>query len=128
RIQCFFDVLRHVTLPQLSYVLWLSFLRFVIFTSQYILLMVVILPDMDLLPMVMMIFILFFVQSALPTLDFFDFSVRSFLASNLCVYMTTHDIAVMAIVSFIWFFKLLLPVMYGSFFVLNVNYLSDNSS
>lgn len=128
RIQCFFDVLRHVTLPQLSYVLWLSFLRFVIFTSQYILLMVVILPDMDLLPMVMMIFILFFVQSALPTLDIFDFSVRSFVASNLYAYITTQDIAVMAIVSFIWFVNLILPAIIGAFFVLNVNYFSDNNS
>lgn len=128
KIQSFFNVLRNVTVSQLANVLLLSFIRFIIFTSQYILLMVVILPEMALLPMVMMIFILFFVQSALPTLDIFDFSVRSFVASNLYAYITTQDIAVMAIVSFIWFVNLILPAIIGSFFVLNVNYFSDNDS
>lgn len=128
KIQSFFDVLRSVTSKQLAHVLLLSFIRFVIFTSQYVLLMVVILPELPFLPMVMMIFILFFVQAALPTLDIFDFSVRSFVASNLYAYITTQDIAVMAIVSFIWFVNLILPAIIGAFFVLNVNYFSDNDS
>lgn len=128
RIQPFFDVLRDVTTSQLGNVLLLSLIRFVIFTSQYIILMVVMLPEINVLPMVMMIFILFFVQSALPTLDIFDFSVRSFVASNLYAYITTQDIAVMAIVSFIWFVNLILPAIIGSVFVLNVNYFGDNNS
>ncbi|WP_236537093.1 lysylphosphatidylglycerol synthase domain-containing protein [Sphingobacterium composti Ten et al. 2007 non Yoo et al. 2007] len=128
RIQPFFDVLRVVTTAQLGNVLLLSLMRFVIFTSQYIILMAVMLPEINVLPMVMMIFILFFVQSALPTLDIFDFSVRSFVASNLYAYITTQDIAVMAIVSFIWFVNLILPAIIGSVFVLNVNYFGDNNS
>lgn len=128
KIQPFFDVLREVNVSQLGYVLLLSLIRFIIFTSQYILLMQVILPDLALLPMILMIFILFFVQSALPTLDIFDFSVRSFVASNLYAYITTQDIAVMAIVSFIWFVNLILPAIIGSVFVLNVNYFGDNNS
>lgn len=128
RIQSFFDVLRDVTTNQLGNVLLLSLIRFIIFTSQYVILMVVILPELSLLPMVMMIFILFFVQSALPTMDIFDFSVRSFVASNLYGYITTQDIAVMAIVSFIWFVNLILPAFIGSVFVLNVNYFGDNNS
>lgn len=128
KIQPFFDVLRAVTITQLGYVLLLSLIRFIIFTSQYVLLMMVILPEMAVLPMIIMIFILFFVQSALPTLDIFDFSVRSFVASNLYAYITTQDIAVMAIVSFIWFVNLILPAIIGSVFVLNVNYLGDSDS
>ena len=128
KIQPFFDVLRDVSLQQLGYVLFLSLVRFIIFTSQYVLLMLVILPEMAVLPMIIMIFILFFVQSALPTLDIFDFSVRSFVASNLYAYITTQDIAVMAIVSFIWFINLILPAIIGSVFVLNVNYFSDSDS
>ena len=128
KVKSFFDVLRHVTTKQLGYVLLLSFIRFFIFTSQYIILMWVILPEISILPMVMMIFILFFVQSALPTLDIFDFSVRSFVASNLYAYITTQDIAIMAIVSFIWFINLILPAIIGAFFVLNVNYFSDRDS
>lgn len=128
KIRPFFDVLLVVNQRELLYVLMLSLLRFTIFTSQYILLMMIIIPDIPMMSMVLMIFILFFVQSVVPTLDIFDFSVRSFVASNLYAYVTTQEIAVMAIVSCIWFVNLILPAIIGSFFVLNVNYISDNNT
>lgn len=128
KIKPFFSVLEDFTLRELWYVLLLSLARFVIFTSQYILLMLVFLPNMPFLAMVLMIFILFFIQSAVPSLDIFDFSVRSFVASNLYSYITTQEIAVMAIVSCIWFVNLILPAIVGSVFVLNVNYVNSNKS
>lgn len=127
-VKPFFAVLQEVSQKELLYVLLISLARFVIFTSQYIILMLTILPEIPLVPMVLMIFILFFVQSALPSLDIFDFSVRSFVASNLYSYVTTQEIAVMAIVSCIWFVNLIFPAIIGAFFVLNVNYISDDNS
>lgn len=128
KIKPFFEVLLYVNQRELLNVLVLSLFRFIIFTSQYILLMLIILPDVPMVSMVLMIFILFFVQAAVPTLDIFDFSVRSFVASNLYAYVTTQEIAVMAIVSCIWFVNLILPAIIGSFFVLNVNYLGDSNT
>jgi hypothetical protein len=128
KVKPFFAVLEEVSTRQLAQVLLISFSRFVIFTSQYVILMLIILPELPTISMVLMIFILFFVQAAVPSLDIFDFSVRSFVASNLYAYITTQEIAVMAIVSCIWFVNLILPAIIGSFFVLNVNYLGDNDS
>lgn len=128
RIKPFFSVLEDFTTRELLRVLYFSLLRFIIFTSQYILLMLVFLPEMPFISMVLMIFILFFIQSALPSLDIFDFSVRSFVASNLYSYITTQEIAVMAIVSCIWFVNLILPAIMGSVFVFNVNYVGGNKS
>ncbi len=128
KIKPFFAVLEDFTIKELATVLMLSAFRFAIFTSQYIILMLIILPDLPLVSMVLMIFIMFFIQSAVPSLDIFDFSVRSFVASNLYAYITTQEIAVMAIVSCVWFVNLILPAIIGAFFVLNVNYISDNKS
>lgn len=128
KVKPFFSVLMDVRTKDLLHVLLLSLARFVIFTSQYVILMLIFLPEVPFVSMVLMIFILFFVQAAVPTLDIFDFSVRSFVASNLYSYVTTQEIAVMAIVSCIWFVNLILPAIIGSFFVLNVNYLSDSNT
>lgn len=128
KVKPFFEVLQDIPLKSLANVLLISLLRFIVFTSQYIILMLVILPDISVLPMILMIFILFFVQAAIPTLDVFDFSVRSFVASNLYAYITTQELAVMAIVSFIWFVNLILPALIGSVFVLNVNYVGDSDA
>ncbi len=123
KIKTFFSVLEDFKTRELAEVLLISLLRFLIFTSQYIILMQVILPSLPFIPMLLMIFILFFIQSALPSLDLFDFSVRSFVASNLYSYITDQEIAVMAIVSCIWFVNLILPAIIGSVFVLRTNYL-----
>ena len=128
RVKPFFSVLEDYTLKELAVVLFNSFARFVIFTSQYIILMEAMLPDLPFVSTVLMIFILFFVQSALPTLDIFDFSVRSFVASNLYSYITTQEIAVMAIVSCIWFVNLILPAIFGSVFVFKINFFGDSKS
>lgn len=128
RIKPFFSILEEFSMTELCKVLMLSFARFLIFTSQYIILMKIILPSLPFVPMVLMVFILFFVQSALPSLDLFDFSVRSFVASNLYSYITDQEIAVMAIVSCIWFVNLILPAILGSVFVLKTNYIGGNDS
>jgi len=128
RIKPFFEVLEHYSMSELSIVLLNSLARFIIFTSQYIILMKLTLPELPLLSMILMIFILFFVQAALPTLDIFDFSVRSFVASNLYSYITTQEIAVMAIVSCIWFVNLILPAVFGSIFVFKINFFGDTNT
>lgn len=128
KIKPFFEVLEHYSARELSIVLVNSLARFIIFTSQYIILMKLTLPELPLFSMVFMIFILFFVQAALPTLDIFDFSVRSFVASNLYAYITTQEIAVMAIVSCIWFVNLILPAIFGSIFVFKINFFGDTNS
>ena len=128
KIKPFFAVLDDFSSRELAYVLLLSAARFAIFTSQYVILMLAFLPELPLISMVLMIFIMFFIQSAVPSLDIFDFSVRSFVASNLYAYITTQEIAVMAIVSCVWFVNLILPAIIGSFFVFNVNYISDRKS
>ncbi len=128
KVKPFFVVLEDYSVRELAYVLWLSTCRFAIFTSQYIILMLVFLPELSIVSMIPMIFILFFIQSAVPSLDIFDFSVRSFVASNLFAYITTQELAVMAIVSCVWFVNLIFPAIIGAFFVFNVNYISDNRS
>lgn len=121
----FFEILTRYSRRELVIVFLNSLARFVIFTSQYCILMVVIIPDIDFLPMLLLIFILFFVQAALPTLDLFDFGVRSVTASYLYAHITDQDIAVMAIASCIWFINLILPAILGSVFVLKINFFGD---
>src|SRR5690606_4930595 len=119
KIKPFFSILEDFTPRELLHVILLSLLRFVIFTSQYVLLMLVFLPMLPFVSKFLMIFILFFIQSAFPSLDIFHFSVRSFVATNLYNYITSQEIAIMAIVTCIWFINLILPPIIGSVFVLN---------
>lgn len=122
----FFEILTRYSRRELLLIFLNSLARFVIFTSQYCILMLVLIPDIDFMPMLLLIFILFFVQAALPTLDLFDFGVRSVTASYLYGHITDQDIAVMAIASCIWFINLILPAILGSVFVLKINFFGDS--
>ena len=126
KLHRFFEILTRYNRRELGVVFLNSLARFVIFTSQYCILMLVIIPEIDFLPMLLLIFILFFVQTALPTLDLFDFGVRSITASYLYAHITDQDIAVMAIASCIWFINLILPAILGSVFVLKINFFGDS--
>ncbi|WP_079716398.1 lysylphosphatidylglycerol synthase transmembrane domain-containing protein [Parapedobacter luteus] len=128
RFHRFFEILTRYSRRELALVFLNSLARFVIFTSQYCILMLVIIPGIEFLPMLLMIFILFFVQSALPTLDLFDFGIRSVTASYLYAHITDQDIAVMAIASCVWFINLILPAILGSVFVLKINFFGDTAN
>ena len=77
--------------------------------------------------MMMMVFILFFVQSALPSLDLLDIGVRNFTASFFFMYITDQKIAVMAAVSSIWLINIIIPAILGSVFVLKLKFFDRNS-
>ena len=127
KLHRFFEILTRYSRRELMTVFANSLARFIIFTSQYCILMLVIIPDIEFVPMLLLIFILFFVQAALPTLDLFDFGVRSITASYLYAHITDQDIAVMAIASCVWFINLILPAILGSVFVLKINFFGDTT-
>jgi hypothetical protein len=89
--------------------------------------MQVLIPDLPFFEMLMMIFILFFVQSALPSLDLFDVGVRSLTASYFFGFLTDMNIAIMAIAACIWFVNLIIPAIVGSFFTFKIKFF-DNST
>jgi uncharacterized membrane protein YbhN (UPF0104 family) len=110
--------------------LWKVFLycigRFAVFTTQYCLVIHLLIPQIPLFEMVMMIFILFFIQSALPSLDLLDVGVRSMTATYFFGYITDHDVAIMAATACIWLINLIIPAILGSVFVLKLNFFGNN--
>lgn len=126
KYQRFFGLLLRYDLKKLRVIFLYSVIRYSLFTSQYCLLMQVLIPDLPFFEMVMMIFILFFVQSALPSLDLLDVGVRSLTASYFFGFLTDMNIAIMAIAACIWFVNLIVPAIIGSFFTFKIKFFDSN--
>ncbi|WP_245977380.1 lysylphosphatidylglycerol synthase domain-containing protein [Albibacterium indicum] len=118
----FFDLLLRYEKKELRKIFLYSVARFIIFTLQYCILIAVLLPSIPAVQMVLLIFILFFVQSALPSLDLFDVGVRGITASYFFGFVTDQIVAVMAITACVWFVNLIIPAIIGSFFVFKINF------
>lgn len=127
KYQRFFSILLCYDQAKLRKIFLFSALRYLVFTSQYCLLMQILIPELPFIEMVMMIFLLFFVQSALPSLDLFDVGVRSITASYFFGFLTDQNVAIMAIAACIWFVNLIIPAVIGSFFTFKINFFGTNN-
>lgn len=123
----FFDIMGRYKSEQLLDIMWFCLARFFVFSFQYYLVIHLLMPSLAIFPVMMMVFILFFIQSALPSLDLLDIGVRNFTASIFFNYITDQKIAVMAAVSSIWLINLIIPAILGSVFVLKLRFFDRTS-
>lgn len=118
----FFDIIGRYRFRELINIMLFCLSRFFVFSFQYYLVIHLLMPQIPVFPMMMMVFILFFIQSALPSLDLLDVGVRSMTASAFFVYITDQKLAVIAAVSSIWLINLIIPAILGSVFVLKLKF------
>jgi uncharacterized membrane protein YbhN (UPF0104 family) len=123
----FFDIMARYKKPELIKIILFCLARYSVFSFQYYLVIHLLIPDISAVPMMLMVFILFFVQSALPSLDLLDIGVRNGTAAYLFSFITGQQIAVMAAVSSIWLINLIIPAILGSAFVFNLKFFDRNS-
>lgn len=122
KYQKYFGVLTRFKKKELLMVLFYSLARYSVFTSQYLLILHFLIPDLPFFPSALMIFILFFVQSSLPSLDILDVGVRTLTATYFFKFITPHEIVVIACTALIWLVNLIIPAILGSLFIFKPNF------
>ncbi len=121
----FFSILARYKKADLLRVLMYCLSRFIVFTTQYCLIIHLLIPEIPVLSMVMIMFIIFFIQSALPSLDLLDIGVRALTATYFFGFVTNQDVAIMAATACIWLVNLIIPAILGSVFVLKLNFFGN---
>ncbi len=101
-------------------ILNLSFLRFIVFVVQYILVLQLLHVKIDLANAVCTTCVLFLVLAILPTIPFADVGIRSEAGTQLFGLLTPDVFGIVATTSLIWFINLIIPSIAGSLFLLNV--------
>jgi hypothetical protein len=122
----YFSVLNQYHQKELVIIMLLSLSRFAVFTSQYLLIIHFLIPQLTFTDSALMVFILFFIQSALPSLDLLDIGVRSLTATYFFGFITQQEIAIMASTALIWLVNLIIPAILGSFFVFKLNFFDQH--
>lgn len=118
----FFSILAKYKKADLFRILAYSFARFFVFTTQYCLIIHLLIPEIHIPSMVLIMFIIFFIQSSLPSLDLLDIGVRAMTATYFFGFVTNQDVAIMAATACIWLINLIIPAILGSVFVLKLNF------
>jgi uncharacterized membrane protein YbhN (UPF0104 family) len=122
KYQRFYAILAKYKKEELLRILLLSLLRYSIFTTQYILMFLWLIPGLNIKDILMLVPILFFVQSTLPSLDLLDIGIRSVTALFFFKYVTAQNTAVVACIASIWLINIIIPAILGSYFVFKLNF------
>jgi hypothetical protein len=126
RFSGLFNVLSSYNKRELSSIFAYSAARYAVFTCQYYLIIHMLLPHLAAGPMLGMVFILFFIQSALPTLDLVDVGVRAMTATYFFHFITQEEVAIIASTAFIWLVNLIIPAILGAAFVFKIRLFDTN--
>ncbi|WP_410478426.1 hypothetical protein [Pedobacter nyackensis] len=118
----FYSILGRYSKKELLNILLFCLARYIVFSSQYFILFFWLIPQINYMDILMMVSILFFVQSTLPSLDLFDIGVRSVTASYFFSFVTKQDVAVIACTASIWLINIIIPAILGSYFVFKLNF------
>ena len=121
----FFNILAKYKKRDLVRILIYCLARFTVFTTQYCLVIYLLIPEIAFFSMIMILFILFFIQSALPSLDLLDIGVRALTATYFFGFVTNQEVAIMAATASIWLVNLIIPAIMGSVFVLKLNFFGN---
>jgi uncharacterized membrane protein YbhN (UPF0104 family) len=103
-------------------VLLLSLLRYAIFSFQYYVLLKIFIPELILSDSLMMISLIFFVQSILPSFTLAELGVRGAVAVYFFSHITNYSQGVIAAAFSLWLINIILPSLIGIFFVIKANF------
>jgi hypothetical protein len=122
----FFDVMGQYKFAELVNIMGFCLTRFFVFSFQYYLVIHLLIPGIPLFVVLMLVFIVLFIQSALPSLDLLDVAIRSTAAATFFAYVTDQQIAVIAAFTSIWLINLIIPAILGSVFIFKLNFFGRN--
>ncbi len=121
RLEKYINPLDLLSVKELGIALLYSALRYVVFTTQYILLIKVFGIEITWEIGFILVSSIFFAQTVLPTLEFLGLLIKGELALFFLAYVTDLDLSILAAAFAIWIINLLIPALLGSLFLMGVN-------
>ncbi|WP_231425882.1 lysylphosphatidylglycerol synthase domain-containing protein [Pedobacter sp. Leaf250] len=118
----FYSILGRYRKEELFKIMLFCLARYIVFSSQYFILFMWLIPGLHYMDIIMMTCLLFLIQSALPSLDLFDVGIRSVTAVELFKHITDQHVAVIACTASIWLINIIIPAILGTYFVFKLNF------
>lgn len=111
--------------PDLGYTLLLSLLKYMIFATQYALLLHIFVPGLLWSQVYMTIALIYLAQSVLPGFAITELGIRGSVAIFFFGYLTSGPGAVLLAAFSLWLINIILPALTGTYFIIKAH-LFDN--
>lgn len=97
----------------------LGICRYIVFSHQYYFLFLAFDVELPYLTLIATIAVVYFLASSLPTFQFLDFAVKGSVAIYFFGILGVNEWIVVFISTLMWFLNVVLPVIIGTYYVLN---------
>jgi hypothetical protein len=101
--------------------IFLGICRYLVFSHQYYFLFLAFDVDLPYFSLIATISSVYFLASSLPTFQFLDFAVKGSVAVYFFGILGVNEWIVIFISTLMWFLNVVLPVVIGTYYVLNFN-------
>ncbi|MFN5705666.1 MAG: hypothetical protein ACK45U_07420, partial [bacterium] len=108
---------------QVVIILLFAFIRYLIFSTQYLLIIKYVDPSLSISNIVMMTSLIFLAQSILPSFAITEIMMRGSVAAFFFEHISSDVLPIVASAFSIWILNVILPAIIGSYFVLKANFL-----
>jgi hypothetical protein len=108
--------------------IFLAICRYLIFSHQYYFLFLAFDVELPYFTMMATIATVYFLASSLPTFQFLDFAVKGSVAVYFFGILGVNEWIVVFISTLMWFLNVVLPVVIGSYYVMNFKILTPTLS
>ena len=95
-----------------------SLLRYLIFSHQFYLLLIIFGVDFSYFTLMSLIFVMYFIASVIPGFVIFDWLIKGSVAVSLFGIYEINEIVILSIISIMWLLNFALPSIIGSYYVL----------
>jgi hypothetical protein len=106
----------------------LAVCRYLLFSHQYYFLFLAFDVDLPYLTVMAAITSVYFMASSLPTFQFLDFAVKGSVAIYFFSILGVNEWIIVFISTLMWFLNVVLPVIIGSYYVLNFKILTPRDA
>ena len=121
----YLEVLSEYRKSELLRLLGLAFARYIVFTMQYILLLKMFGIEAPLNSLILMINMIFFVMTLVPTFALTEIGVRGAVATYFLSKVSPDGIAVLDASISLWLINLVIPALLGIIFIFQFRFRSD---
>ncbi|MES2417182.1 MAG: hypothetical protein V4541_03290 [Bacteroidota bacterium] len=122
----FYAILARYKKVELGKILLLCLARYLVFSTSYFIMFHWLVPGISYIHILMLVSILFFVQSSLPSLNLLDIGIRNITAVYFFKFVTDQNTAVIACITSIWFVNIIIPAILGVYFVFKLNFFGSH--
>ena len=116
------EILEEYSFPQLFELIFLSFIRYAVYCTQYYLIFLAFGVDFGLLNSLMCVSVIFLCLSVIPAVTLTEIGVRGATVLYFTGFYTENTAGVLAAAYLIWLINIIIPAIAGAFLLLRIKY------